>query len=218
VLALIGGALILLGGGSGADLALARAINLKPSDLPGFTVQPPDHGSSSSDKIINARMKNCLGPIAVPDHGGASAQSPTLTSGSGLQVVSVQSQVGILSSKAGVASDFAFIARNPQVWTCLSSAMSGLSATSNGVTVTFNNVHATPLAASARGADMATGVRLVMTLSARGLSFPMVFDLLAYGVGRDELSFYTITLGADASTLEQQVAGDMIARALAHPH
>ena len=217
VVALIGAALVLLGGGSSSDLALAKAINLQPSDLPGFAIQPANHSSDSTDAAVNARLKNCLGPLAIPNNGGVGADSPTFTSGSGLRMQSIQSHVDIMSSQARVASDFA-LAKNPRVWTCLSSALSGLTVTSNGVSVAFTNVHATPLAVSAPGTDLSFGVHIVMALSARGMSFPMAFDLLGYGVGRDELSVFAFALGGNTTAVEQQASAAMIARAVARPH
>lgn len=208
------------GGGSSAPRAIARAINLHASDLPGFTAQPPDHSGTGSQ--IGSRMKGCLGAGWIAQHTGGDlvdVSSPQFASGSGLQAEQVSSDVTIKRSTSLVRRDLAVI-QSGRIQGCLGQALDGITIpTQSGPTVTIDHVRAARLAAAGQGSDGSFGIRTTMSMSALGVNVPVTLDILGYAVGRDELSLVTFTIARPFSAqIERQLAAVLISRALAHPH
>ena len=206
--------------GSSPEHAIAEAINLHASDLPGFTVQAANH--SSAGKQIDSRMRDCLGAGWIAHHSGgelADVSSPQFTSGSGLQAEQVGSSVTIKTSVNAVSTDLAAI-NSGRIQHCFASALDGVTIpTRAGLILTIGNVEVTQLAVSSRGSDGSFGIRTTMTMSALGRSIPLVLDILGYAVGKDELGLFTFAVGQPfSSPAEQQLASLLITRALARPH
>jgi hypothetical protein len=217
-------ALVVLSLGSGrannsAAQAIAQAINLRPSDLPGFVVSAPDHSSAGNQ--FNARMKACVGSgfISQFSRGNlADVNSPTFTSGSGLQAEQVSSGVTIVRSSAVVRGDLAAI-DSGRIQGCLASSLDGMTVpTNSGATVTVNNVQVAALP-TAQGANGSFGLRTTMSMSALGINIPVVLDILGYGVGRDELALMAFAIGRPfPQQTEQRLSSLLVSRAVAHPH
>ncbi len=213
--------LLALGGrGSSAERAIAQAINLHASDLPGFTVAPPDH--SGTGQQLDSRMKACVGSGWIAQHSGGhlvDVSSPQFTSGSGLQTEQVGSDVAITRSTRSVSSDLAAISSG-RIQGCLAPTLDGLAIpTQSGAVVTIDNVQVIPLAAPAGGSDGSFGIRTTMTMNALGINVPVILDILGYAVGKDELSLDAFTIGHPlAVQTEQQLSSLLISRALSRPH
>jgi hypothetical protein len=213
--------LVVLGGDRlSADRAIAHAINLRPSDLPGFVVEPPDH--SGAGRQVDSRMTACVGSGWVAQHRGGhlvDVASPQFASGSGLASVQVGSDVTIVSSTNVVRRDLATI-NSGRIQNCLASALNGLAITTqNGPVVTIDSTQVTPIAMPAGASDGSFGIRTTMTMSALGRSVPVIFDTLGYAVGRDEIGLTAFGIGNPfPAQSEQQLAALLISRALSHPH
>src|SRR5579864_4515511 len=213
---------LLLGGGAGSspEQAIAAAINLRASDLPGFTAQAPDHSGTGSQ--IDSRMRACVGSGWIAQHSGsqlADVSSPQFASGSGLQAEQVSSDVTIKRSVGAVRSDLATI-ESGRIQGCLAPALDGVTIpTRSGLPVTIGNVQVTQFAPSSAGSDGSFGIRTTMLMNAAGVNVPVVLDILGYAVGKDELGLITFGIGHPFSTpSEQQLSSLLITRALARPH
>lgn len=104
--------------GSQSPRAIAAAINLRPSDLPGFRLSRNAGVSESGDP--GTQFQRCFG--TVPNDGGApSFGSPDLVSGGGLDTVSIGSTVSFVAPSV-LARDAAIV-RNPRFPQCFSAAL-----------------------------------------------------------------------------------------------
>ncbi len=204
-----------LAGASAQDIA--QAINLRASDLPGFTVAADEHTGGGAQ--LDARMRRCLGGDVGNHSGSVDASSPTFTSGAGLTAENVGSSVSIETSPAVVARDLALV-RSARVEGCLTQAFHGFSfATSHGVPITFEGVRTFPIQVLSHGFDGGYGTRMIIDMSAAGIRLPMVMDLFAFAVGRDELGLHTFTVARPfPPATEQQLGAVLVSRALARPH
>jgi len=221
VIAIVALAVIVQGGGTSAERQIAQAINLHASDLPGFSVAPPDHAGTGDQ--IDSRMQNCVGRGTGEHPGAVGMSSPQFTSGSGLQAEQVGSDATIERSTGVVASDLALarsLLQSGQMQSCLSQAFDSVTIpTSSGLPVTISRVTAAALSEPVSGSDRSFGLRATIWMSALGRSVPVVLDIIGYAVGRDELTLDTLGIGQPfAPSIEHQLSALLVARAVAHPH
>lgn len=206
-------------GGTSPQLAIARAINLRPSDVPGFIVLAATH-NSRADSEINARAQRCPGVQGLGHtRAQAEASSPEFKAGAGLTALQVKSEAAIESSRSAVARDLALI-RTGRAQACLTQALNGVTIpTSNGTPLTITDVHVLPMSLPANGAEDSFALRISTHMNILGHSIPFTMDLLGYAVGRDELSLITYALAQPfPAAAEQHLSALLISRALTHPH
>ncbi len=210
-------AFLLLGRGGSSAEAVAAAINLRASDVPGFTVQASTHSAAGAQ--FDSKFKSCVGGWTGDHAGSVDVSSPTFASGSGLQAEQVQSDMTLQRSTAIVASDLAFI-HSGRIQACLSRAFDGVAApTSSGVVVAIKNVRIVPLAVPVQGTSGTFGMRVSMTMGALAFNVPVNLDVLGYAVGRDELGLISLAIGRTFSApAEQQLSQLLVSRAVAQPH
>ena len=133
-------AVVMFRSGSQSPRAIAAAINLRLSDLPGFRLSSNAGVSASGDPGI--QFQQCFG--TAPSAADApSFDSPDLVSGGGLQTVSIGSTVSFVTPS--VLQRDAAIARNPRFPQCFSDALAAISLSANGVQITASNPTATTL-------------------------------------------------------------------------
>lgn len=203
--------------GSPSPRAIADAINLRLSDLPGFQLGSNAGVSTSGDP--SAQFKQCFGG-GVPDDGTPSFGSPDFDSGGGLQDVSVGSSVSFVAPST-LARD-ATLARDPRFPQCVSDALAAINYSAHGVQITGSNPTATtlpvPVSASA-SVDPVLGMRAAMTWTADGINIPVYIDVYLVGVGHDELSVFGFaTQSPLSSSTAQRLVNLVVTRALAQPH
>jgi hypothetical protein len=208
-------ALHVAGGVSPSPRALAAAVNLRASDVPGFHVDSGGGGTIGGQP--DAQFKHCFG--AALNGGPADSSSPNFIAGSGLQIEEVSSSVGVTGSPAVVADDFALI-RNRRFLQCFASAMDAMSVTtSGGLRIAFSGTHVTSLPVAVAGADHSFDVRISTTLKVSNAGVPVYLDVYGFAIGRDELSLVTFAVAqpvADATA--QRLSSLLVGRALANPH
>ena len=214
VLALIPALAIASSSGESAK-AVADAINLRSSDLPGFKSSPS--GSSSNDPF-DARLTRCDSGLLTTHPGEVNADSPEFTQGGSAAFESVSSSVSIETSATIAAHDLA-LAQTSRVLGCFTTAIDGLRVqVGNGQTTTIVDVHVSRTPFSLRGTDAKVDVRIQF---AYGLAttLPFYLDLRAIATGRDELSLVTVcSLHPCGSTFADHLASLLLSRALARPH
>lgn len=203
--------------GSPGQLAIAREINLRAADLPGFTSHPGrNNGASPFGSQINS---TCSGIVGAGYHRGtAHAGSPLFMITSGLQSEEAQSAVEIEHSRRVVKRDLA-AGRSKHTRVCIATVLRALKFTEQGTQFTLTNVRVTPLRVAAAGASGSFGLRVHAAVSALSISIPFSIDMIGIAVGRDEISL--TTEGTDRKfprKTEQRLTQLLVSRALALPH
>jgi hypothetical protein len=212
-----------------APAAIARAINVRQSDLAGFTVEPNANATISGRP--QERFNRCVGLGTLIDYvrdGGDSAargiSSPQFTSGSGLRSEAVSSTVGVEASRNAVANELAQ-ARSQlaghRVQDCLDQALDHVTYHyPDGRSIALGAVHVYPVASPAGGTDGQVAIEVEMMLTAStGVSVPVYMDMFGFGVGRDALSL--LTFGVEQPfpfATELRLASLMVSRATRLPH
>lgn len=201
-----------------SERAVAAAINLRRSDVPGFAAAGSSGGVTDGGDA-GAQFKKCFGPLP----GGGSNNgysSPNFTRGSGLDDVTLGSNVTFVTA-AQLKRDVA-LARRSDFPRCFAQAFAAMTFKSNGVTITGSNARAQTLptaSATAAGVFPVLAMRASLTWTVRGIGIPVYFDLFLVGVGHDELLLYSFALEQpDSSAAEKQLVSVLVARALAQPH
>jgi hypothetical protein len=209
---------LLPGGGGSSERAIAQAINLRASDVPGFAAQSHSQGTATGSEI-NSRLKSCVGNWSSHHPGSLDVDSPLFKSGAGRATEEVQSSVTVQRSRGLVARDLAFI-KGGRIQGCVGQAFKGIVIpTSSGVPVTITSAQVGTLTTAVAGSDGSFGMRVIMTLEALGRTVPVSLDLYGYAVGRDELSLMTLAIGRDfPAQSERQLSQLLVTRSLAHPH
>jgi hypothetical protein len=214
--AALGGASGAIAAGSSGEKTIARAINLRSADVPGFSAQRSGGGGADP---VSARIASCQGGTGSGTHPGAvDASSPYFAKSAGLQDLQVQSIVEIERSPSIVQSDLVQ-ARGGRARACLRQAFNGLKFSVQGIQVRITHVGVTALAVPAGGANGSFGIRMKLSITTLGLSVPMTADIIGVGVGRDELSLLTTAVaeGFPGGT-ERRLTSLLVSRALAKPH
>ena len=206
-----------VGAGSSSQLAIARAINLRATDLPGFTSQP---GGGGGGTPFGPQLNSTCSGLVGAGHPGqrAYASSPEFMKTSGLRSQQVQSEVAIERSRRIVTHDLA-VGRSKHTRVCIKSVLEALSFTEQGTRFTLTNVSVTPLRVNIAGTNGSFGLRLHAAVSALSIKVPFTIDLIGAAVGRDEISL--IAGGTDEKfprNTEQQLSQLLVSRALALPH
>jgi hypothetical protein len=203
-----------LAAGPSSDPAIAGAINLRASDLPGFKAQPSGTGSGNP---LNAKAKEACPGITSKGHR-AFISSPNFQRSSSLEVQAVQSQVQIESSRRVAATDVAHLS-SPNLPACYRRVFEGLTLPTNGGNVKITDVGVTRLSVTVPGADSAYGIRIKMVMSIETTHIPVQMDQVGFGVGRDLLNFFTMSLVEPLpASMENRLESLIVRRALAEPH
>ncbi|HWF26746.1 MAG TPA: hypothetical protein VG275_14915 [Solirubrobacteraceae bacterium] len=216
-LAGLAGASGAIAAGSSGEKTIARAINLRLADVPGFSAQHSGGGGAADP--VGARIASCQGAAGSGTHPGAvDASSPYFAKSAGLQDLQAQSIVEIERSPSIVQSDLVQ-ARGARARACLRQAFNGLKFSVQGLQVRITHARVTALGVPAPGANGSFGIRMKLSITTLGLSVPMTADIIGVGVGRDELTLLTTAIaeGFPAQT-ERRLTSLLVSRARANPH
>jgi hypothetical protein len=191
--------------------AVANAINLRPSDVPGFHIANNSGVTESGNPA--GEFQRCFGTLTVSAGSGAgvvtdaavsdlgSFSSPDFVEREGLSTVSLGSQVSFVSDSA-LASDAA-AARNPRFAECFAQALAAITYDAHGVQVTGSDPTAETLPVPIvpeRGVDPLLGLRANIVWSANGTQIPVTADIYLVGVGHKELSLFDLSTEHPYST------------------
>ena len=161
--------------------AFARAVNLRPQDLPGFKVPRPEREhETSAEKQQGHAFLRCVGSVAFKralfEAGSKNFERQTSSS-----TESVHSDVEVARTPALAAEELA-AAHSEHARACLSSFLQqllGAQGHSEGGTVGPVSVEVfTP---SAPGTAGTFGWRISATFSLHGIQVPARFDILGFG-------------------------------------
>jgi hypothetical protein len=232
--------------GSGTGQDFARAVNLRPGDVPGFVAEPRKrerlHLHNKAFEGSESQYRRCYanGKRGKPL---PKFRSEKFARGGGLHSESVSSEIEIAPTLARARRELA-VARSalssPTSRRCLARAFDMLGAQNQAIQVgkgrvrgsiriTVGNLRITPLSLGSITHDTDGGfgsnvaMTVTYTVSARGrtVTVPtsLQLDALAVLVGRGEVTLSTVTLGGSfPSELEARLFSLLVSRAVAAGH
>jgi hypothetical protein len=167
--------------------AVATAINLRHSDLPGLAQQPAEK-ESAADKRRDATLARCVGETP-PGEALADVSSPSFAAKDDSIIVS--SEADILPSAAAVATDVAAL-RQPRALTCLTSSLRSVIAGSLLKNEELTSLSIARLRVAITGADNVTAFRLTgsvrVTEGGRTVDVPLYADSIDVSYGQAEVA------------------------------
>jgi len=180
--------------------ALAAAINLKRSDLPGYRATPST--SSGEDSKEDQRLNRCAG--GVPDSKDvAKEDSPDFSTGGGTRVRQVSSTVSVLPTAALAAKDLAAV-KSTRGRSCFRTFVNALLAKAGNGQVSFSKARVTPFQPATNGTDGAFGYRVRVTARGNGIRIPFFVDGLGFTKGPVEVALNVMSIGKRFPTTDEQ--------------
>ncbi len=220
----------------------ARAVNLKPSDMPGFTAKPTakhHSGALSKDLENESQYQRCIGisKEAKPLFKGSSDQ---FNSGKGLHLASASSDVQIVPTPATVRRELAQARRDlrdPTSLRCVAHLFEKALGTQDKtihqdggtVRIKFGGVRVAPVALGSmtNGTEGSVGLSVSMSVayivSAKGrhatIHTSLGLDILAFAIGRAEVTFSTMGFSEQfPAELESRLFSLLVSRAVTASH
>ncbi len=181
-------------------ITLARSINLRASDVPGFTASAKEEKSneSASEKRLEQEMLKCVGVSGLGSGFSkslAEARSDDFKLEHGIVNLSVHSEVSVAQSAALASKDLAAL-RGSRVKACLSRYLNlffkaGLHTGTSVGPVSIQS--GTP---PAPGTSGSFGWRISSTFTVRRIPVPFYFDILSFAYGPAEVTLFSSGLPA----------------------
>lgn len=171
--------------------ALARALNLRHGDLPGFTAAAPSGGSSAGEQALARKLHACIGASAPAPL--AEASSATYQDHGHLLDLSISSSVKILKDRAQAGAELKLL-RSKRTSGCLRQFVATLLALEikHGAQAKVVSIDSgTP---SAPGTSGGFGWRILGNFSADGIRIPFYIDLLGFDYEQASVSLFSIGL------------------------
>jgi hypothetical protein len=172
-------------------IALARAVNLRASDVPGFTASAKEkkQPESVSEKQLEREMLKCVGVLGS-DNALAEASSKDFKFEHGILNLSVHSEVSVASTPALAAENLAAL-RGKRVRACLSRYLNRFfkrSAVRGASVSPVSILSGTPPAPGAAGSF---GWRITATYTVHGIPIPFYFDILSFAYKHAEVTLFS---------------------------
>jgi len=217
--------ILALGGANRASMvspgALASAINLRASDLPGFQVAAPGR-TIKAGRQGKSEFSRCFG-VAL-GAGISTVDSPTFVVGSGAQTMTVYSSVDVLASPSAVTGLLAALngTRTQRVRSCLNQELNRAPRTTTGSRTdagTLSHLRVESLPFSEPRANGTASLRVTGTFRQRGVTLHIYDDLYLLGVGRAFIELSANTFGhATPLSDVQRLVSHLVASAVANQH
>lgn len=225
-------------------LAFANAVNLRPGDVPGFAAKPKEakpHHSTHKTVENQAQYQRCVGiGTETETKPLLDSSSDEFTSTHKLDSDSVSSEVQIMPTSATVVQNlakFEKVLQDPTSRSCLvhllekSLGIKSKTIHEHGTTVSIRigRVQLVPvqLGSLISGTEGGFGMNFSLTVtyfvSTRGrhatLPLPFGFDVLAFGVGRAEVTLSATGISEKfPRELEGKLLSLLVSRALTASH
>ena len=159
--------------------ALAKAVNLRPADLPGFKASSEGEHEAAAEKRENHHFLKCV--------GAAASHSPLLEAGSmnfehqsSFSDESARSDVEVAATPAIAAEELA-ATRSSRARSCLSIFLSRLFRSKGEHEFTLGSLSVTGITPSAPGTSGSFGWHVSTSIIVHGLGVPLRFDFLGFG-------------------------------------
>jgi len=173
-------------------IALAKALNLRASDLPGFHLDTEREGAGShSEKALERKARACMGAKEVAPLGEAG--SHTFERKAQIFSVSVSSSVEIANTPAQAQAELELI-RSSRARGCLKEFVGKLLALQSKDGTSIKIVSIAKGDPPAPGTSGSFGWRITAKASLHGVQLPFYFDLLGFGYGQALVSVFSFGL------------------------
>lgn len=208
-------------GGSGASpftptqgATLAREVNLRASDVPGFIGSPNPY--TATDRAQDRALAACAGGVS-PDRALVIINSPSFAVGAGTRTQTIGSSVIVLPSSALVEQDVGSL-RSTRGQACLTRSLDAALEQGSGP-ASFSRFRISMLSVPMAGTMATFALRLYTVLSAGGRHFAYYTDALGAGIGHGEISLFATSLSRPVPTAtEQRLFALLVRRANATAH
>lgn len=159
-------------------VAFAKAVNLRPSDLPGYKPSAESGHESAAEKEEGRAFLSCVGK-AAKSHALYEAGSPTFGREANTAVESVRSEVEVATSPAAAAAQLT-AARSPKVRDCLAGLVTRAfkSAVSSGGAI--GPVSVVSLTPSAPATEGGFEWKISATFSLHGIKVPLQLNFIGF--------------------------------------
>jgi hypothetical protein len=175
-------------------LALAKAVNLRATDVPGFRVSARHHRETQEEKRLGGQLLRCVG--AGGESGLAEAGSSNFERRGVVSVLSVSSNVGVARTSALAAKQLSKL-RSGHTRECVSSYFSRLLKVQRlgGTAGPVSIQHGTPPAPGTTG-GFAWRISATVTLHLgngrlRSVPVPFYIDILGFVDGPAEVTLFS---------------------------
>jgi hypothetical protein len=188
-------------------LAYARAVNLRASDFPYFKAMPEEsHGDRRDEHRLDREIAECVGGGALSEEGDTLAKVPSSTYGTAgsAGLLTVQSEVEVVRD-ADVTARRSALYRNRHVRACLERVVGPALEEQGSAEAEIERVSIAWRSSPLPGLDWSFGYRIRASISSSGAAHlaayapasppvsaaatvPLYLDLLAFHVGRGEIS------------------------------
>jgi hypothetical protein len=198
-------------------IAFVRAVNLRATDLPGFTASKKEHGhEDASEKRLERETLRCAGAQANTSDELAEARSMEFKLEHGLLDLSVSSAVSVARTSAAAADEIAEF-RSRHVQACLSHYLDLLFKGKQYKRSTVGPVSIASGTPPAPGTTGGFGWRITVTVTAHGVKIPLYFDILGFVDGQAAVTLSSTGFVAPfPASIQQQLYLLLLNRAKAH--
>lgn len=192
-------------------IALGRAVNLRPSDVPGFTVAPEHKHETSAEKHLQSKLLLCVGPTGS-EQGPGGSSSPSYARHRGLAQQGVSSSVNVAASSAAAAKGLAKM-RSQHTRACLQDYLDALFAGS-----AFGHGHVDHVSISlgippSFGTTGSFAWRIAVKFTIHSIQVPFYLDVLGFVYGPTQVMLLSSGLPLPfPAAAEEQLFGLLVSR------
>jgi hypothetical protein len=198
--------------------AFAATVNLRPADLPGFTVRPrASESETPAERRIQLHLLACIGARSETAHSNAPPEegSPQFTHPSLLNQ-SVSSAVSFLESSAAGAAELALL-RSGRSRRCLARYLSELFTGRHYGKAVVGHVSVAQGVPPAPGTTGGFAWRMRANVTLAGRTLPLYIDTLGFVYGPSEVRLLSSSLVVPfPAQAEEQLYQLLLRRATAH--
>jgi hypothetical protein len=196
-------------------LAFARAVNLTPADVPGFTASEKHPHNSPREKQLEGAMLRCAG-VAGASKGVVEQSSKAFELKRSIIDFSVSSEVNVQPSARQASSALAAI-RSAHVRGCFSRFIEQSFRGQRASGATIGPVSIQSGTPPAPGTTGGFGLRVTATFHVRSVKVPVYLDFLGFVDGPSEVTLLSSgLLRPFPATVQQHLFALLLSRAKAH--
>lgn len=200
-----------------AAQAFARAVNLKPADVPGFRVssERERQPETPAEKRLKPELRRCFGSTGETK-ALLEASSRKFERSAGLASQSVSSEVTVSRTGAPTAAELKAV-HSGRLPACLSHYFDLLLESQHVHGASIGPVTTREGSPPAPGMTGSVGLRFTAAISVRGVKIPFYLDILSFTDGPAEVTLSSFGLPQPfPSALEEQLFSLLVTRARAH--
>ena len=196
-------------------IALGRAVNLRSTDVPGFTVAPEHQHETGAEKRLQRKLLLCVGP-AGPEQGPGGSSSPSFARRGGILQQGVSSSVNVAASSAAADKQLAEL-RSQHTRACLQGYLDALFA---GPTFKQGHVDHVAITLGVPPSFGTTGSfawRIAVKFTIHSIQVPFYLDVLGFVYGPTQVMLLSSGLPVPfPAAAEEQLFKLLVARTKAH--